>query len=153
MRMSPAQAMRAAFDCTRRHTGIDWVDELGASEAATTELPAPGHSLIAEFLEAWRGDDPDMPFSVCLSTDAYQLYRRWCASAETAPAPMPRFINMVTRSKGMVAVRRRWSRNGTVFGPHGFLLPPGESAPKGKAEQEWLGECVSQFREALDATS
>lgn len=32
MHMTPQRAMRAAFNCTRRHTGIDWVEELDAAD-------------------------------------------------------------------------------------------------------------------------
>lgn len=35
LRMPPQKAMRAAFDCARRHTGIDWADELGPDALAS----------------------------------------------------------------------------------------------------------------------
>lgn len=34
LRMPPGRAMRAAFACAQRHTGIDWADELDAGDIA-----------------------------------------------------------------------------------------------------------------------
>lgn len=38
MRMSPQRAMRAAFACAQRHTGIDWEDELDAQDMTASPL-------------------------------------------------------------------------------------------------------------------
>lgn len=53
MRMSPPRAMRAAFACAQRHTGIDWLEELEAHDMAFA--PALADTFAAR-VEAWVAD-------------------------------------------------------------------------------------------------
>lgn len=57
LRLPPSRALRAAFDCTRRHTGIDWADEL---DAADTLKALPGeHEDLAAQVADWVAAQPD----------------------------------------------------------------------------------------------
>ncbi len=47
LKLSPARAMRAAFDRAKRHTGINWEDELGTEEIAVAPVARPEHVGVA----------------------------------------------------------------------------------------------------------
>lgn len=149
LKLSPARAMRAAFDCAKRHTGINWEDELGTEEIAVAPVARPEHVGVAEFLEQWRGGEAGVPFAPCLTTDAYTVYRNWCAGAALPPLPMMGFVSELRRSRAMRVERKRWYSAAGVHGPHGFLMPVAEPCPRDLREPEWLGGCVSVFREAM----
>lgn len=151
MRMPPAQAMRAAFDCTRRHTGIDWVDELDAGETIRLGAePAPRDGIAARFVAAWQAGDLGVPFAPCLSMDAFAMFRQWCRREGLAPWPLQRFVNEVTRGGHLRQMRCRWSRFGQHQGPHGFLMPPLDLCPSGVPMANWLGQCVEHFRRSMN---
>lgn len=151
MRMPPARAMQAAFACTKRHTGIDWVDELDAGETIRLGAePAPRDGIAARFVAAWQAGDLGVPFAPCLSMDAFAMFRQWCRREGLAPWPLPRFVNEVTRGGHLRQMRSRWSRFGQYQGPHGFLMPPLELCPSGVPMANWLGQCVEHFRRSMN---
>lgn len=151
LRMSPARAMRAAFDCAQRHTGIDWAEELDAGDVVAVPQAPVANKGVAGFLAAWRKGDLGVPFAPCLSTDAHELYRRWCEREGVAPLHLPRFVSALGRSNEVHVVRKRWVNAAGVHGPHGFLMPPAEPRPKHLSEHEWLGGYVESFRRALNS--
>ena len=149
LKLSPARAMRAAFDCAQRHTGINWEDELGTEEIAVAPVARPEHVGVAEFLEQWRGGEAGVPFAPCLTADAYTVYRNWCAGEALPSLPMHLFVSELRRSRAMRVERKRWYSAAGVHGPHGFLMPVAEPCPRDLREPEWLGGCVIVFREAM----
>lgn len=50
LRLPPSRAMRAAFDCTLRHTGIDWAEELEAADMLRADAPP---DELAGGIAAW----------------------------------------------------------------------------------------------------
>lgn len=51
LRLPPRRAMQAAFDCARRHTGIDWSEELDVQPMLVADDPAdPLEATVAEHL-------------------------------------------------------------------------------------------------------
>lgn len=51
LRMPPARAMRAAFDCAQRNTGVDWAEELGAEDALAEADTSPLLLGVGDFPE------------------------------------------------------------------------------------------------------
>lgn len=54
LRMPPRRAMRAAFECVKRHAGIDWEEELGAADLV--EEAASEADDMAAAISAWMVD-------------------------------------------------------------------------------------------------
>src|SRR5690606_32259753 len=52
-RMSPARALQTAFDCAKRHAGVDWREELGAADVLDAAADDPAGGVPPP----WEGND------------------------------------------------------------------------------------------------
>lgn len=162
LRLPPQRAMRAAFDCARRHTGIDWQDELDAHDAQdlpsnqlalTPTMRGVGH--VPEFKDAWASGALSVPYAPAQTTDVYEVYRRWCGRQDHPPLPMPRFVNAMRRL-GLQMVRKRWQWADGAAGMNAFLVPDDVLvAPMdvGVDQRTWYGQCRSRFQAAMQGSA
>jgi putative DNA primase/helicase len=95
------------------------------------------------FVREWERDALDVPFMTCLASDLYRVYDRWCSR-------MGERSVSATKFSGFVATRVRRRRDlhyslgidkakGTFF----IVGKP----PADVSQQQWLGDCVSKFRQ------
>jgi hypothetical protein len=152
-RMAPARAMRAAFACAQRHTGVDWTDELGvevAADPAGADAALAYDDSIAWFYTALTaGDIPGVSARPALSTSVYDLYQRWCSANGARIAAQQHFINALQRRYGVASARKRYQAGSQVLGPHGVLYLGDIIPPVDRTETDWLGEQISVFHAAV----
>lgn len=154
MRMSAQRARAAAAQCALRHTGIDWVQELGAEDALVEEPPARGAAAIAvdslaHFMVDWKEGTAGAPYGPALINDLYSLYARWCG-AHGHSAVSLKVFNAAADRVGLKIDRKRWRDNANVtHGPHSTAIPTG-TMPTGHTGDEAyrLGVAIQQFRAA-----
>lgn len=91
LRMPPDAAMRAAFACARRHTGIDWAEELDFTPPAIAQAPVdPLRAVVAEHLAGIE----------CF--EMADLIRRLdlCAVSGTSTTSVMKRVGVIARSLG-----------------------------------------------------
>ena len=152
-RLPAPRAMRAAFECARRHTGIDWESELDIAAGDLEQLPAPPSCNVAEFHASWQDGTAGLPYLPVLSTDLHAAYQAWCSDRDLPAQPLARFISALMHAPGGPLVqRKRWRDGAAASGPHGFVIPlTQQSPPPGQTVDRWLGNCVRQWRAAVSA--
>lgn len=148
MRLSPGRALRAAARVTERHTGIDWPDELGATDVlAEPPAPAIADDPMARFVAAWREGHLGVPYVPAMSTAVFAVYARWCQDNGERALNLPRFVAEIRR-RGVLCMRKRYATSEGLRGPAGFLWPEDIQPPTGETESAWLGACVAEFNDA-----
>jgi len=151
-RMAPARAMRAAFACAQRHTGVDWTDELGVevgADPAGADVALAYDDSIAWFYTALTaGGIPGVSAQPALSTDVYDLYQQWCNVNGNRAAPQQHFIHALQRRYRVACARKRYRAGTQVLGPHGVLYLGDSIPPSDRSETDWLGEQISVFHAA-----
>lgn len=153
LRLPPARAMQSAFDCARRHTGIDWHAELSVEAAdLPRHLDAPPNDSVQQFNDAWQNDQLAVPYGPVLSTDLHAVYTLWCHDRALPALSLGAFVGGLCVRGGPLGQRKRWKVGMETHGPHSFVLPLSHlHAPAGVAEPVWLGQCVQAFRAAYDS--
>ena len=150
-------ALRRANAVTLARTGIDMLAELDAEnhltaleaeQGARAVLPAAAN-VVRFWSELERGDFQGFGPIPALTTQWHRLYVRWCVERGELACVLPPMANAL-RSLGLRALRKRWVQAGQIKGPHTVLWPRGVSVPHGRAEGEWLGECVAAAAEMLE---
>lgn len=87
----------------------------------------------------------------CRSEDLYEAYRVWCQRTGQRAAPQPQLIAQVAKKHAVPVKRAKWMHGQTEKGPHGIaILGDQREPPPGKRQTDWLGECVTAFRNAVD---
>ncbi len=151
MGLSRAQAVRAANAATLRATGVDLVDEMGASEAteqvSAARAPAPDDA-IALFHQAMQAGELGVPYQPCLSRDAFYLYQHWCRETGHMAEHLPRFVQRLRVEQGVHIDRKRYSAEGSVWGPASMLLW-GTIPSSAGSEASALGVSVMTFQHAV----
>jgi putative DNA primase/helicase len=84
-----------------------------------------------------------------LAKDWYEAYKRWCQLNGHRAAPLPKFLNALSRKRGTPSIRKRYLLGQTQHGPHAVLFMGGVDPPDGESETTWLGESIAGFREKL----
>jgi putative DNA primase/helicase len=84
-----------------------------------------------------------------LATDWYEAYKRWCQLSGHRAAPMPKFLNALSRKRGTASLRKRYLLAQTEHGPHAVLMMGGGEPPEGESEKVWLGDAIANFRKGL----
>ncbi|RWU12454.1 hypothetical protein K9838_12990 [Xanthomonas phaseoli pv. manihotis] len=159
MRVPPGEAMRAAFMCARRHTGVDWQEELGADLVPTLAEPASAGELrrgaglqaAEEFRAAWLDSSLGLPDIPVLSNDAFATFTDWCISTGRDRVPQYAFVAALTGVGGMLKSRHRYRIPGEPRqrDVHTFLIPLRQQHPPlGQTMENWLGECIQAWRVA-----
>jgi putative DNA primase/helicase len=95
------------------------------------------------------GEIGDIKFAPMITEEVYSLYKFWCVRVGERSGPLKRLINQLSRKHNIHTSRKRYeieaiTRQATFFM---FML----QAPEGETEQQWLGECVTAFRDAVKA--
>jgi putative DNA primase/helicase len=105
---------------------VDFVDELFAQRIAGLK-PMPGKT-----------------------TDWYAVYKAWCSLTGVHQAPIKRFLNAIFRRRGFQSVPERFRDGASIKQQR--LLVWGLQPPEGVSKQEWLGDALIDFGEALSRT-
>jgi len=150
MKLHPRKALRAAVNAAKRHTGIDWEDELDAGEAlnsAELDAPPPVSPGVDGFLEAWRAEGLGVPYGPALSRELFERYQAWSVECHERPLSIAQFVVQARRA-GFALLRKRYLDGRKVVGPAAFLYPPDVMPDERQAEAAWLGQCVERFRKA-----
>ncbi|ASK91861.1 MULTISPECIES: BRO-N domain-containing protein [Xanthomonas] len=159
MRVPPGEAMRAAYMCARRHTGVDWQEELGADLLPALAGPASegelrrGAAMQAadEFRAAWLDGSLGLPDLPVLSNDAFAAFTDWCARTGRQRVPQYAFVAALTGVGGMLKSRHRYRIPGEPRqrDVYTFLIPLRQQhPPPGQTMENWLGECIEAWRGA-----
>ncbi|QHG87948.1 Bro-N domain-containing protein [Xanthomonas sp. NCPPB 1638] len=159
MRVPPGEAMRAAYMCARRHTGVDWQEELGADVAPALADPASAGELrrgaalqaAEEFRAAWLDGSLGLPDIPVLSNDAFAAFTSWSVRTGRERVPQYVFVAALTGVGGMLKSRHRYRIPGEPRqrDVSTFLIPLGQQHPPiGKTMENWLGECIQAWRAA-----
>lgn len=88
---------------------------------------------------------PGLEAMTALSTGWYEVYRLWCSRSGVPVAPMPKFVNVLERKRGIRSERKRYMPGSKLLGPHAFLYMGETAPPEGQGETNWLGDCHSKF--------
>jgi putative DNA primase/helicase len=79
--------------------------------------------------------------------EVYDLYKFWCLRVGERPAPMKRLVNALSRKHGVDTERKRYEVDAIVR--QATFLMFTRHMPEGHTEQDWLGDCVAEFRAAV----
>lgn len=151
MGLSRTQAVRAANAATLRATGVDLVDELDAADAVeqSAAARAPVHDdALALFHRALQAGELGVPYQPCLSLDAFYLYQHWCRETGHMAEHLPRFVQRLRVEQGVHIDRKRYSAEGSVWGPASMLLW-GTIPSSAGSEASALGVSVMTFQHAV----
>jgi len=86
-----------------------------------------------------------------LSEDIYDLYKYWCGRQGVKPSPMNRAVDHIANRPGVIKCRKRFLKGAKQTNPKMFIYPPGgEEMKPGNSESAWLGQCVEEFRLAMN---
>jgi prophage antirepressor-like protein len=132
------------------HTGVDILAamEVDSAQVAADE-PAEDYG-IGDFLEAWRGGDLPVPYTLARSSEFYRAYLCWCADNDTAPALISRFFVICHRAAPWLDKRHVSERRNDAVVRVRAVIPQGVRA--GVAEGEWLNHAsreLTRFASAL----
>lgn len=106
-------------------------------------------SVVRWHRELVAGELVGLQACPCLSTDAYEAYKLWCARSGHRPAPMSKFVPMLERREGVASRRLRYYVGPVLKGPHGALNLGNAEYDGSRTEAEWFGEHVVAFRKGL----
>lgn len=149
LRLPPARAVHAAFECALRHTGIDWKQELGVTDAETapvrtSAMPGTVGMWYAQLDDGAIHGQRAMPG---ISRDWYELYELWCRSRGLPPEAINRFVTYLGRS-GVRCQRKRVVMDGQLLYRTVVMLGM-ESPDSSQDGRTWLGDCCQQVRDIL----
>lgn len=99
------------------------------------------------FYREWKRGALDVPFSSCLSHDLFQVYRSWCHRDNEKIVTHTRFAGFIA-SKNDVRRRRDLHYTDGYSSRKGTFFVVGR-APDGRNQQDWLGDCVQEFRKCM----
>lgn len=99
-----------------------------------------------EFCDGEIGTFREAPM---LALDLYDLYKAWCHRTGTRAAPMAKLVNVLHRKHHVRSVSKRYRDVQSVMGPHRVLMFGSAEPQPGQPEQDWLGETIQAFRDAL----
>jgi putative DNA primase/helicase len=119
---------------------------------AKEELLNLGKDSVLRFYDDWiNGDIDGIPNVPVLSEDIYSLYKHWCGRQGVKPSPMNRTIDHLAKRHGAIKERKRYLNGTKHSNPKTFIYPHKclEMNP-GNSEMGWLGQCVEDFRTAMD---
>lgn len=159
------QAIHRANSITRERTGVDLLNELGASDivdamgkpANTNGWGFGVYGVPPHIEQFWNdlkaGVMDGVVFGPMLSTQLWRFYTHWCRGNATLAEPVNRLIPTLVRAKIVRSARKRYTAtDGTAKGPHHFLFPVDVmEAPTDIHEGQWLGDCVDAVNQALDS--
>jgi len=107
-----------------------------------------GRSGWDSFYQEWRSKRLWVPYAPCLMSDLYQVYKDWCHSGNENAISLKRFSSFVS-----VPSRGKRRRDVTYYigtsKKTGTFLVVGDQ-PDGETQSKWLGECVTDFRKAME---
>lgn len=120
--------------------------------AAKAELIGLGLDSPLRFFDELLAEDiPGLEAMPGLAREWYAAYKKWCSDAGVRPAPEPKFVNALSRKRGIRAVRKRYKPSEREFGPHSFLLMDASvGPPEGTSETDWFGQCKARCTQMLD---
>ena len=98
------------------------------------------------FLRAWREGELPVPFTPCLTSDLYRVYRQWCKQNGEHCMTQTKFSVLlaaeVPKKSDQWYKTKSAEKKGTVF----MVTEPPGNVPK----SEWLGECINDFRRKME---
>lgn len=107
-------------------------------------------SVVRWHRELLAGELSPLRAIPCLSADAYEAYKLWCARSGHRPAPMSKFVPMLERREAVEAGRVRYVIGQTTHGPHGVLRLGNPEYDGSTTAATWWGEYVVAFRNGLN---
>lgn len=107
-------------------------------------------SVVRWHRELLAGELSPLRAIPCLSADAYEAYKLWCARSGHRPAPMSKFVPMLERREAVEAGRVRYVIGQTTHGPHGVLRLGNAEYDGATTAATWWGEHVVAFRNGLN---
>lgn len=127
--------------------------------AAKTELINLALDSPLRFHDALvSGDIRGLKRCTGLATDWFEAYSRWCRISNLRAAPMPKFINALTRHRDVLAKKERyWLADESNAFQHSILfLGDQRDPPDGQDRRRWLGQsvviCSTQLQDFKEAT-
>ncbi len=119
--------------------------------AAKVELIGLGLDSPMRFFDELIADDiPNLEAMPGLATDWYAAYKKWCSDNGVRHAPQPKFINALSRKRGVASLRKRYQPSERAYGPHAFLMMGQVVPPEGTPEAAWLGGCKTTCTQMID---
>ena len=98
------------------------------------------------FYREWEAGNLDAPYQTCLTGDLHKAYKRFCSVTGDHPMTLTKFATILS---ARLEKQKNRHYNIGVRRKQGTFFIVG-STPEGKKDADWLGECVSNFRSAMN---
>ncbi|MBU6954553.1 DUF5906 domain-containing protein [Hahella sp. HN01] len=98
------------------------------------------------FYQAWRDGLLEAPYMSCITTDLYEVYKRWCSREGERSLTQTKFSLLLS-------VKEHKSRERFIEGTsisarqHMFFVVDEDGHDRSVSRQQWLGNCVVKFRQ------
>lgn len=156
MGMHHARCLDSANRASIRHHGVDMIAECDAQDRLLPDAhpaTAPANSVGAFMAALDGGELGGIESGPVLSRDLYELYTGWCRRRGDLAYPMPRMFHALQSGFRIPIVRCRYLLADGFHGPHGVVMLGGDRAPPAGLNQgEWIGQCITRFRQQAAAS-